>query len=509
MLKKTLQSSVVENENGAYRITLINKFLQKVSALNFITIFAFGVILLSIMYSNIIYSMGFNYNTTSGIQTFDKQNLESSETFKIRNVFHDNKEDFFGTSSQACSFSWMAQISGTTAMLNSISAGSDLIGWAAGDGPTVRRTTDGGVTWANATGTGITGDVYAIYASDENVAFCTTTPLFGTTPSFIYRTSNGGSSWIQVYATAVNGFINAIQMISPTEGYAVGDPVATKWTVLKTIDGGNTWARMATEPTQVGAEAGWNNSFQILGTHMWFGTNATRVYHSSNLGLTWSSGTTTGTADIYALHFNSATTGLAGGTAIVRTTNGGANYTSATSPGASGNISGISGAGTDWWAVRSSAIIYRTIDAGATWTSPYTQTGAIFQHIDLEVVDGCPQGWAVGEGGVIARMTAVVGISNYNSEVPTSYNLHQNYPNPFNPSTNIIFSLPKSGLVTLKIYNIVGREVISLVNEFKIAGNYVAGFNASSVSDRLSSGTYFYRIESNDFTATKKMLLIK
>ena len=399
-----------------------------------------------------------------------------------------------------CNYSYAAQTSGTTNQLLTVSTVSATVGWAAGVGSTVVRTTNG-TTWSSATGTGITGDVYNIWGIDANTALCTTTPA----ATFIYKTTNGGTTWTQVFTQAAPGFIDAIQMISPTEGYALGDPVTAKWTVLKTTDGGNTWARMATEPTQVGAEAGWNNSLHIVGTHIWFGTNATRVYHSPDLGLTWSSGATTGTANTYAVHFNTVTNGLAGGTAMVRTVNGGANYTLVTSPGTAGNINGISGAGTDWWAIRSGAVIYRSIDAGATWTSPYTQTGAVFQDLDLKVIANCPQGWAVGNAGAIAKMTAIVGISNYNSEVPTSYSLNQNYPNPFNPSTNINFSIPKSGLVTLKIYDMVGREVSSLVNEFKSAGNYVVGFNASA----LSSGTYFYRIEANDFIATKKMVLVK
>jgi hypothetical protein len=89
--------------------------------------------------------------------------------------------------------------------------------------------------------------------------------------------------------------------------------------------------------------------------------------------------------------------------------------------------------------------------------------------------------------------------------IPDKYSLSQNYPNPFNPVTKINFSIPKQGFVTLKIYDILGREVRTLVNETKQPGNYSVDFNGSS----LASGVYFYRLESNSFTSIKRMVLIK
>jgi hypothetical protein len=83
--------------------------------------------------------------------------------------------------------------------------------------------------------------------------------------------------------------------------------------------------------------------------------------------------------------------------------------------------------------------------------------------------------------------------------------LHQNYPNPFNPSTVIKYQIPAEGLVSLKVYDILGREVADLVNEFKQAGSYEASFDGSS----LSSGVYFYRLVSRDYTSIKKMLMVK
>ncbi|MBK7104690.1 MAG: T9SS type A sorting domain-containing protein [Ignavibacteriae bacterium] len=91
------------------------------------------------------------------------------------------------------------------------------------------------------------------------------------------------------------------------------------------------------------------------------------------------------------------------------------------------------------------------------------------------------------------------------STIPTEYNLAQNYPNPFNPSTQIEFSLPQKSNVTLKIFDALGKEIANLINGTKSAGKYQVSFNAIN----LSSGIYFYRLETDKFTETRKMLLIK
>lgn len=95
------------------------------------------------------------------------------------------------------------------------------------------------------------------------------------------------------------------------------------------------------------------------------------------------------------------------------------------------------------------------------------------------------------------------GISNNGTAV--SFELKQNYPNPFNPATKISFSIPENGYVKLRIYDVTGREVAKLVNDFKFAGSYTVNFNASS----LSSGVYFYKLEAGIYSEIKKMLLVK
>jgi len=99
----------------------------------------------------------------------------------------------------------------------------------------------------------------------------------------------------------------------------------------------------------------------------------------------------------------------------------------------------------------------------------------------------------------------VTSVETENSLTPNTFLLSQNYPNPFNPSTTIKYSVPSAQFVTLKVYNLLGQEVATLLNEEQNAGNYIAKFDASS----LSSGIYFYTLKAGNFTDTKKMILMK
>ncbi len=96
-------------------------------------------------------------------------------------------------------------------------------------------------------------------------------------------------------------------------------------------------------------------------------------------------------------------------------------------------------------------------------------------------------------------------IISVNKSANYSYSLSQNYPNPFNPVTNINYTVAKDGLVKIKVYDVLGNEVCELLNQIKAAGSYTLQFNASN----LPSGVYFYKLETDNFIDTKKMLLIK
>jgi hypothetical protein len=115
-------------------------------------------------------------------------------------------------------------------------------------------------------------------------------------------------------------------------------------------------------------------------------------------------------------------------------------------------------------------------------------------------------GWSAGLNDSVYKwdsglLTSVKEI-NFIAE---SYNLEQNYPNPFNPSTTINFSVPSSEFVTLKVFDVIGNELATLVNEEKSTGSYEVKFDAKG----LSSGIYFYKLTAGNFIETKKMILIR
>jgi hypothetical protein len=99
----------------------------------------------------------------------------------------------------------------------------------------------------------------------------------------------------------------------------------------------------------------------------------------------------------------------------------------------------------------------------------------------------------------------VTGVNETGNPLPTEFSISQNYPNPFNPTTTITYTIPEASRVNLKVFNILGEEVATLVNEEKSVGNYQVNFDAS----KLASGMYIYTITAGNYTATKKMMLLK
>ena len=145
------------------------------------------------------------------------------------------------------------------------------------------------------------------------------------------------------------------------------------------------------------------------------------------------------------------------------------------------------------------------------WLIRYTGPGNDNDNPNNVAIDGSGNVYVAGvcfgttANSATIKYSQQIGVQNISSEIPSSFSLSQNYPNPFNPSTKIKFDLPESEFITMKIFDALGREVATLVNEQLIPGTYEAEFNGAN----YPSDVYFYRLTAGDFSETKKMLMIK
>ena len=396
---------------------------------------------------------------------------------------------------------WTEQTSGVTVALQSVSSPNDFVAWACGVGKVI-RTTNAGVNWVDKTGNiPITNPFYNIFAWDANLAIVVSSPAAGGSVN-IFKTTNGGTNWTNPFTyTGSVAFGDAVWMTDPNNAFYYGDPQGGNWHLMKSTNGGDNWVTWATVPTT--ATGGWNNAFFSLGNYVWFGGNSSFMMFSSNMGANWVQQTTP-TANSYQIWFNNAASGLSGDAGLFRTTNSGTNWATQTSP-ITTSVLGITGRGTEFWACPQAATVYYTSNNGTNWVLQYTSPGT-GQFYHLSQARNGFNVWGVKSDGTISRYGYTpTGITPIGNETPASYKLSQNYPNPFNPVTKIDFAIPKQGLVTLKIYDVLGREVTTLLNEVRSPGSYSIDFDAS----RLSSGTYFYKLSAGNFIETKKMLLIK
>lgn len=135
------------------------------------------------------------------------------------------------------------------------------------------------------------------------------------------------------------------------------------------------------------------------------------------------------------------------------------------------------------------------------YDSPGLASGVAVHHNKVLLADFLPT-------VSILENQLVTSVDNDTYEIPTDYILYQNYPNPFNPQTTITYSLPKSTKVKLVVYDVLGRVVTTLVDEVQEAGIHTTEVS-SEITSQLTSGVYFYRLVTNHYTKTKKMLLLK
>jgi photosystem II stability/assembly factor-like uncharacterized protein len=307
---------------------------------------------------------------------------------------------------------------------------------------------------------------------------------------FILKTTDGGLTW-HIQSNLTN--LNQVQFVDENTGWtcAYGDTA-----LLKTTNGGKTWKSQLIDPNFntysfhfINAEMGWAAGVEHDPiTYYW----DRYIFKTTDGGDTWFQCSNTPQSIYHAVQFIDENTGWV-----------------------MGDVNDNGGSG----------IIIKTTDGGNTWyTQGYPSTSTISNLFILNENTG----WAVGDG--IFKTTdgggfVAVKEKNNNANIPKQITLFQNYPNPFNPSTIINYQLPMISYVTLKVYDILGREVKTLVIGLQQAGTHSVSFNAS----KMASGVYFYRLWVNSLnnnlptgqagqdgnfigtatSETKKMILIR
>ena len=355
--------------------------------------------------------------------------------------------------------------------------------------------------------------------------------------SLIYKTTDGGNTWNGLNINGLNATINKIIFVDNDFGIGVGN----NGTVIISKDGGSSWnAKNIGDSTNLGSVCSTLNGELFVCS---FGGN--KIYKSTDNGNSWDRKETdafqlrdiafvnseTGFAvgfydtsikttdggqtwftipsiidgrSMFAIRFINENTGyVIGGEQIAKTTDGGNTWVTKYNSGGIQLNDITTYGGNVAWVVGTDKIL-RTTDAGERWV---LQTFTPYHYLfAVSCVDSLICFTIGGEGALYKTSNggSITSIKNSDSKLIT-YNLLQNYPNPFNPSTNIRYLIPAQGFISLKVYDLLGREIETLVNEEKPAGNFKVEFDAKN----LSSGIYFYKLQAGDYSSVKKMVLVK
>ena len=409
---------------------------------------------------------------------------------------------------------WERLDSPTTENLSSVYFVDSLFGWATGMSGTIIHTTNGGSDWIiqnNHT----ENNVYDIFFLNRNLGWAvyweSSNYPYGT---FILKTTNGGNDWVTSPNPEENIFSQCILFLDSLNGWMGGKP----YPIVRTTDGGASW-------TEADIDSSDFSNFPVFDIQFYdssFGYASGGfvdccgiIWWTKDGGDHWFVIETKYIAPepIYQLHINDSLNviGVGGdfeslgyGVGMIRTSDGGGSW----------NFEYIGVSGVSWdidfrtdmeaWATLASKqkLIY-SLDAGLTWTIVSTPDSAfIFKMIFPDSLHG----FGVGSDGAIIKYKPLISnVQDQGENVPEKFILQQNFPNPFNPTAKIRYSIPQLSYVVLKVFDVLGNEIETLVDEVKQIGNYELIWNASY----LSSGVYFYQIKASSFIETKKMVLIK
>lgn len=374
---------------------------------------------------------------------------------------------------------------------------SDQTGYVCGYGNRFYKTTSAGASWIDLSFAGTAQNLNAVCFVNTRTGF------LASTNDTIYKTSDGGVSWY--HGSRVGYPVQNIQFIDSLKGYAFG---INRMSV--TNDGGAIWTTSNVQS---------NGSFYFLNaatgwTAYYPGGGNSELHKTTDGGASWwTIHNTTDFKILYDVYFINQNTGWVSGYRhyIARTDDGGLTWQ------VQKELSGAPGLysiyfinqNTGWTAGDSysgnSTSCYYTTNGGAVWNTE----NSVVQNGRLMKVkfSSLNTGWIVGQYGNVFKTVNTGGLTGIagNTSVPAEYKLYQNYPNPFNPETKISFDIPDDNFVSLKVYDMLGREVSVLFEGRLSRGNHEITFDASS----LSGGVYFYKLTTGKFNGVKKMLLIK
>jgi hypothetical protein len=330
----------------------------------------------------------------------------------------------------------------------------------------------------------------------------------------IYRSVNNGVNWTP--GGLLHYKITQI-VIDGSNIYAGGNSELSSETVFHSTDNGNNWTAIGSSFQNITALA-------VSGSSIFAAYNNDSLYRTTNNGVNWT-GVNNGIPTLYNINALTIIGNhiFAGGIGVYLSTNNGNNWTSVSTglPEAENSYVtrfATSGtyifAGLDYVFQGIPKLIYLSTNYGTTWLNKSQGLDSISTWIPSMLITnnyifaGTDISSGQGDFGTSVwrrSYSEIIEIKKISTEIPYTFSLFQNYPNPFNPSTNIKYQIPKNSFVSLKVFDLLGREVQTLVNEKQSAGIYEATFDGTN----LSSGIYFYKIESPDFSKTMKMVLVK
>ena len=330
----------------------------------------------------------------------------------------------------------------------------------------------------------------------------------------VQRSANSGFSFTDITPSGSSGglFYNPYEMAPGDHNTVVfGRADIWKTTNVQTATSNSGWTQIATTSIVGGSVSAIGISSTNI-NKIYIGTSGGKILVTTNNGANWSSQTGFSyVSDFVVDNTNDAVcyatfTGT-GGVHVRKTTNSGANWTDITSnlPNISANSIILRTASPRMLFVGTDLGVFQSTNEGANWVS-FNSGFPSVQIYDMKykVSAGIILVATHGRGCWTFNLNSILGIDPF-GQVPAEYKLNQNYPNPFNPVTNIEFDLAKYGNAVLEIYDINGKTIDRLVNGNLNAGHYQVKWDAS----KFSSGAYFYKLTTDNFTETKKLMLVK